>query len=67
MSDITNLIWITHPTALNDAIMAAQYGTPEEAESEYAYLFGALLSDDTFSEYSQEELQAAIEEAIMDN
>ena len=64
MREIISLIWLTHPTALNDAITAAQEGTPEEAEDEFSYLFAALLVDDTFSAYSQEELQAAIEEAI---
>lgn len=66
MSDLINLIWLTHGAALNDAIKAANCGTPDEAEYEYAYLFGRLLSDDRFQDYTQEELQAAIGEAIMD-
>ena len=64
MNDLTNLIWLTHPTALNDAITAAQDGTPEDAENEFSFLFSLLLGDDTFNEYTAEELQAAIEEAV---
>lgn len=64
MNEITNLIRLTHPTALNDAIAAAQDGAPDEAEEEYSYLFGQILSDDTFNGYTEEQLTAAINELI---
>ena len=64
MNDFTNLIRLTLPAALDDAITAAQDGTPEDAEYEFSYLFGAILNDDTFNGYSPEEIQAAIAEAI---
>lgn len=64
MNEIISLIWLTHPTALNDAITAAREESPEDAEHEFSYLFGAILNDDTFNGYSPEEIQAAIAEAI---
>lgn len=64
MNSITNLIRLTHPTALKEAIEAAHDGTPDDAEETYSYLFGALLNDDTFNEYSDTELIAAIDEII---
>lgn len=63
MNDIISLIWMTHPTALNDAIRASQE-SPEDAEAALGTLFTALLVDDTFNEYTEAELQAAIAEAI---
>lgn len=64
MNEIINLIWLTHPTALNDAITVAHEESPEDAERECGFLFGQLLSDDTFNGYSESELEAAISEAI---
>ena len=64
MNEIISLIWLTHPTALNDAITAAREESPEDAEYEFSYLFGTILNDDTFNGYSPEEIQAAIAEAI---
>lgn len=62
MNEIISLIWLTHPTALNDAISAVEDGTDiDEAAAE---LVTALYTDDTFNEYSDDELQAAIAEAI---
>lgn len=52
MNEIISLIWLTHPTALNDAITAAREESPEDAEYEFSYLFGAILNDDTFNGYS---------------
>lgn len=64
MNEIISLIWLTHPTALNDAITAAREESPEDAEAELSTLLTALLVDDTFNEYTENELQAAIAEAI---
>lgn len=43
---------------------AAREESPEDAEYEFSYLFGAILNDETFNGYSPEEIQAAIAEAI---
>lgn len=62
MQTIINLIWLTHPTALKDAITAYQDGANiGEAVEE---VIAALYTDDTFNEYSEAELQSAISEAI---
>lgn len=62
MSQITALIWLTHPAALNTAINDYQSGTDlDEAAADVA---AALYTDDTFNEYTAAELQAAIAEAI---
>ena len=62
MSQIINLIWLTHPAALNTAINDYQAGTDlDEAVDDVA---AALYTDDTFNEYTAAELQAAIAEAI---
>lgn len=62
MSQITALIWLTHPTALNTAINDYQAGTDlNDAADDVA---AALHTDDTFNEYTAAELQAAIAEAI---
>lgn len=62
MSQITALIWLTHPAALNTAINDYQAGTDlDEAADDVA---AALYTDDTFNEYTAAELQAAIAEAI---
>lgn len=62
MNSLINLIWLTHPTALNDAIDAHQSGL--ELDEAAAEVVTALYTDDTFNEYSESELQAAIAEAI---
>ncbi len=62
MSQITALIWLTHPAALNTAINDYQAGTDlDDAADDVA---AALYTDDTFNEYTAAELQAAIAEAI---
>lgn len=62
MNNIINLIWLTHPTALNDAIAAYQDGAA--IDNTASDVIAALYTDDTFNEYSNAELQAAISEAI---
>lgn len=64
MNKIISLIWLTHPAAFNDAITAAQCGDLDDAETELSTLITALLVDDTFNEYSEEQLTATIAEAI---
>ena len=62
MPQITALIWLTHPAALNTAINDYQAGADlDEAAADVA---AALYTDDTFNEYTDAELQAAIAEAI---
>lgn len=64
MNEIITLMWLTHPTALDNALTAFREESPEEAENERDFLFWQLLNDDTFNGYSESELQAAISEAI---
>ena len=64
MNEIISLIWLTHPTALNDAITAAREESPEDADAELSTLLAALMVDDTFNDYTEEQLAAAIAEAI---
>lgn len=64
MHNIINLIKLTHPAALNAAIFAAENETAEEAEAAADELLAALYLDDTFNEYTESELNAAIAEAI---
>ena len=62
MNEIINLIQLTHTTALNEAIEAVENGTDiDEAAAELAL---KLYTDDTFNEYSEEQLTAAIAEMI---
>lgn len=63
MRGIINLIRLTHPTALNDAINEYQEGMP--IDEAVAKVIAALYTDDTFNEYSEEQLQTAITEIIM--
>ena len=62
MNEITALIWLTHPAALNDAITAYQDGA--SLNDAAAEVMAALCTDDTFNEYTESELQAAICEEI---
>ena len=65
MNEITTLIWLTHPAALNDAITAYQDGTPiNDAADE---VLAALYTDDTFNHYTDEQLLAAITLVIQEN
>lgn len=65
MNEITALIRLTHPAALNDAITAYQDGTPiNDAADE---VLAALYTDDTFNHYTDEQLLAAITLAIQEN
>ena len=48
MSQITALIWLTHPAALNTAINDYQAGADVAA---------ALYTDDTFNEYTDTEIE----------
>lgn len=60
--EIKRLIWLTHPTALNDAINDYQDGT--DLDDVAADVAAALYTDDTFNEYTAADLEAAIAEAI---
>ena len=62
MNTIISLLWLTHPTALNDAIADVQDGM--DIDDAVAEVVTALYTDDTFNEYSEAELQAAIAETI---
>ena len=62
MIDLATLIWMTHPTATADAINA--YDDGEELDEAVAELVTSLYIDDTFNEYSDEQLQAAATELI---
>ena len=62
MNCIISLIWLTHPAALNDAITTYQDGTT--IDDACAEVLAALYTDDTFNEYTESELQAAICEVI---
>ena len=62
MNEIINLIRLTHPTALNEAIEAVENGT--DVYEAAADLMAALYTDDTFNDYSEEQLTAAIAEMI---
>ena len=62
MNEIINLIRLTHPAALNEAIEAVENGT--DIDEAAADLMAALYTDDTFNEYSEEQLTAAIAEMI---
>lgn len=62
MNEIINLIRLTHPTALNEAIEAVENGT--DIDEAAADIMAALYTDDTFNEYSEEQLTAAIAEMI---
>lgn len=62
MNEIINLIRLTHPTALNEAIEAVENGT--DIDEAAADLMAALYTDDTFNDYSEEQLTAAIAEMI---
>lgn len=64
MNEIISLIWLTHPTALNDVITAAREENPDDADAELSTLLAALMVDDTFNDYTEEQLAAAIAEAI---
>lgn len=64
MKEIISLMWLTHPTALNDAITAAREENPDDADAELSTLLAALMVDDTFNDYTEEQLAAAIAEAI---
>ena len=62
MKEITTLIRLTHPTALNYAITARQEGADlGDAADE---VLAALYTDDTFNEYTDTELRAAVEEVL---
>ena len=62
MNEIATLIRLTHPTALNEAIEAVENGT--DIDEAAADLMAALYTDDTFNDYSEEQLTAAIAEMI---
>lgn len=62
MKDLTALIWLTHPTATADAI--SEYNDGASLDEAAADLMAALYTDDTFNEYSEEQLTAAIAEMI---
>lgn len=60
MDDIRLLIQMLHPTALADAI--SDYEDTGDLDECAANLVAGLYTDDTFNEYSANELQAAASE-----
>ncbi len=62
MNEITALIWLLHPIALNAAI--AEYQNGAELDEAAAEVIAAVYTDDAFNEYNESELQAAICEEI---
>lgn len=62
MNEIINLIRLTHPAALNEAIEAVENGT--DIDEAAADLMAALYTDDTFNDYTDTELQTAVAEVI---
>lgn len=65
MNELKNLIWLTHPTAMSDAISAVENG--QDIDDAALEIVTVLYTDDTFNEYSEDELQAAVAEVISDN
>lgn len=65
MNELKNLIWLTHPTAMSDAISAVKDG--QDIDEAALEVVTALYTDDTFNEYSENELQTAVAEVISDN
>ena len=62
MQTLINLIWSIHGTGINSVLTAVECG--DNPEYEISALLAALLADDTFSEYTDKELSAAISEII---
>lgn len=64
MTQLKNLLQLTRPTLMADAASYLCDGWSVEDATESALT--ALYTDDTFNEYSETELQAAISEIITD-
>lgn len=71
--DIKELLWLTHGMELKDAIDAIADSEWDSYEQFYdivdistSTLHSAILTDDTFNEYSDEAIQQAIYDAICD-
>ena len=69
--DIKELIWLTHGMELKgtiDAIAGSEWTSNEEfmdlVDIETSALHTALLVDNSFSEYSNEQIQSAIMESV---
>ena len=65
MNEIKILIQLTHPAAVV-ALLDAAENYPEDLESATGELLAALSLDDTFNEYTTDELTAAINELAAD-
>lgn len=65
MNEIKILIQLTHPAAVA-ALLDAAENTPEELENAAGELLAALSLDDTFNEYSTDEITTAINELAAD-
>ena len=63
--DLINFIWLVYPAGVNTILTAIDCG--DDPEYDAASLLGCLLDDPEFSEYSENELQAAISEIIADS
>lgn len=63
MHEIKILIQLAHPGAVA-ALLDAAENYPEDLESAAGELLAALSLDDTFNEYTTDELTAAINELI---
>lgn len=69
--DLINLIRLTHGSELNQAMNDIENSEPQDStefieicEIATSALISALLVDDTFNEYSEKEIAAAVNEAI---
>lgn len=64
MQEIINLIWLTHPQQMDYVMKATEEHDQDSLDAELSTLMAALYVDDTFNEYSEEQLQQAVNEAI---
>lgn len=66
MNTIISLISMSHPGSLDDILLVARDHTctREEIAQEVGALLSSLRADDTFNEYTEEQLLDAIYEVI---
>lgn len=62
MKTLKHLIWMTHFRGINTVLTAICRG--ENGAPEVSALLSSLTADDTFNEYSEDELEVAINEII---
>lgn len=72
--DLKELIWLTHGVELQNVLQsleAGEWSSRDEFEElvdfEASTLMAAIYVDDTFSEYSEEQIQSAVLETIEDH